>query len=36
MISKFFDKTSAGSGVNAHTNNEKLADKLHKPIIKKL
>ena len=34
----FCDKTSAGSGVNMHTDNESpldVAEKLHKPIIKK-
>ena len=36
----FFDKKSTGSGVNtlgnkSAFNNEKLADKIHKPIIKK-
>ena len=40
MVCKLFDKTSAGSGVNMHANksafnNEKLAEELHKPIIKK-
>ena len=28
------DKSTAGSGVNMHANNEKLAKELHKPIIK--
>ena len=41
MVYKCFDKKSAGSGVNMHANkpafnNEKLAEKLHKPIIKNL
>ena len=41
MVYKFFDKKSAGSGVNTHANkcdfnNEKLAEELHKPIIKNL
>ena len=36
MIYKFFDKKSADSGVNMHANNEKLAEELHKPVIKKL
>ena len=31
----FFDQKSAGTGVNMHANNEKLADKLDKPIITK-
>ena len=35
MVYKYFDKNSAGSGVNTHTNNEKLAEELHKTIIKK-
>ena len=39
-VYKFFDKKSAGGGVNTHAsksafNNEKLAEELHKPIIKK-
>ena len=42
MVYKFFDKKSAGSGVNTHANNErpldlateKLAEELHKPIFK--
>ena len=29
MVYKFFDKMSAGSGVNTHANNEKLAEELH-------
>ena len=37
----FFDKKSTGSGVNTHANrsafnNEKLAEELHKPIIRKI
>ena len=41
MVYKCFDKKCAGSGVNMHAskpafNNEKLAEKLHKPIIKNL
>ena len=44
MVYKFVDKKSAGSGVNMHANNEcrlnlttqKLAEELHKPIIKKV
>ena len=43
MVYKFFDKISAGSGVNMHASNgrpfelatQKLAEKLHKPIIRK-
>ena len=30
MVYKFFDKKSAGSGVN----NEKIAEEIHKPIIR--
>ena len=41
MVYKFFDKKSAGSGVNTHANNERpldlateiLAEELHKPIF---
>ena len=44
MVYNFFDKKSAGSGVDMHANNEhpldlatqKLAEKLHKPIVRKL
>ena len=36
MVCKFFDKKSAGSGANTHANNEKLAEVLRKPIIRKL
>ena len=44
MVYKFFDKKTVGSGANTLTNksasksmpqNEQLAEKLHKPIIKK-
>ena len=35
MVYKFFDKKSAGSGINTHENNEKLAEESHKPIIRK-
>ena len=35
MVYKFFDKNSAGRGVNTNVNNEKLAKELHKPIIRK-
>ena len=40
MVYTFFDKKSAGSGVNKHANkstfnNEKITEGLHKPIIKK-
>ena len=36
MVYNFFDKKSTGSGVNTHANNEKIAEVLDKPIIKKL
>ena len=39
MVYKFFDKRSAGSGVNMYANNESpldLSEELHKPIIRKL
>ena len=35
MVYKFFDKKTAGSGVKSKPQNEQLAEKLHKPIIKK-
>ena len=38
MVYTFFDKNSAGSGVNIHANNERLLDlieELHKPAISK-
>ena len=43
MVYNFFDKKSAGSGVNTHRNNERpldmamqnLAEALHKPSIRK-
>ena len=38
MVYKFFDKKSAGNGVNMHANNEcplDLAEELHKPVIRK-
>ena len=35
MVYTFFDKKLAGSGVNTHINNEKVAEQLHKLIIKK-
>ena len=35
IVYKLFDKKPAGSGVNMHANNEKLAEELHKPIIGK-
>ena len=36
MVYKYFDKKSAGSGVNITEFNEQLAKELHKPIIRKL
>ena len=38
MVYKFFDKKSAGSGVNTKLapQNQQLAEELHKPIIKKI
>ena len=35
MVYKFFDKISEGSGVKLIHQNEKLANELHKPIIRK-
>ena len=35
MVYKLFDKKTAGSGVNTYVSNEKLSEKLHKPIITK-
>ena len=36
VVSKFFDKTSVGSGVNTHAYNKiQRSEELHKPIIKK-
>ena len=40
MVYKFFDKKSSGTGFNTHANksalnNEKLAEELHKTIIRK-
>ena len=35
MVYEFFDKKSAGCGVNMHANIEKLAGESHKPIIRK-
>ena len=36
MVYKFFDQKSKGSGINMVVkSNEKLAEELHKPIIKK-
>ena len=37
MVYKFFDKKSAGSGINNEiTQNQQLAEELHKQIIRKL
>ena len=35
MVYKFFDKKSQGSGLASNKENVKLANELHKPIIKK-
>ena len=36
MVYKFFDKTSAGSGTNVNVKpSERLAEEIHKPIIRK-
>ena len=35
MVYKFFDKKTAGSGIKSMQQNEKLAEVLHKPIIRK-
>ena len=36
MVYNFFDKKSQGSGLASNKENAKLANKLHKPIIKKI
>ena len=36
MVYKFFDKKTAGGGIDMNANNEKLAEELHKPIIRKI
>ena len=37
MVYKFFDKKSSGSGIkNENISNKELAEKLHKPIIRKV
>ena len=37
MVYKFFDRKSAGSGINNEiTQNQQLAEELHKQIIRKL
>ena len=35
MVYKFFDKKTVGSGIRSMQQNEKLAEELHKPIIRK-
>ena len=35
MVYKFFDKKAAGRGIKSMQQNEKLAEELHKPIIRK-
>ena len=35
MVYTFFDKKAAGSGVKSMSQNEQLAEELHKPIISK-
>ena len=35
MVYKFFDKKSKGSGIKSATQNQQLAEELHKPIIRK-
>ena len=35
LVYKLFDKKNAGSGVKSTPQNKKLADELHKPIIRK-
>ena len=34
-VYKFFEKKTAGSGIKSTTQNEQLAEELHKPIIRK-
>ena len=37
MVYTFFDEKSAGNGIkNEFTQNQQLAEELHKPIIKKI
>ena len=36
VVYKLIGKKYAGSGVNTHANNEKLAEEPHKPIVKKI
>ena len=35
MVYKFFDKKTAGSGIESLQQNEQLAEELHKPSIRK-
>ena len=35
MVYKCFDKKTAGSGIKSMTQNEQLAEELHKPILRK-
>ena len=35
MVYTFFDKKTAGTGIKFMQQNEKLAEELHKPVIKK-
>ena len=35
IVYKFFDKKTAGNGIKSMQQNEKLAEELHKPIIRK-
>ena len=35
MVYKFLDKKTASTGIKSMQQNEKLAEKLHKPIIRK-
>ena len=35
MVYKFFDKKATGSGIKSMPQNEKLAEELHRPIIRK-
>ena len=36
MVYKFFDKKTAGSGIKSILQNEQLAEKRHRPIIRQL
>ena len=35
VVYKFFDKKTAGSDIKSIPQNEKLAEELHKPIVRK-